>query len=63
MYMVQSRINRAIQYPETKEIHPDDHNLESSTYNIIVGGSREVVIALGRARRQGCRILSYVFGR
>lgn len=50
--MVQSRINRIIQYPETKEIHPDDHNLESSTYNIIVGGSREVVIALGRARHE-----------
>jgi predicted NAD-dependent protein-ADP-ribosyltransferase YbiA (DUF1768 family) len=51
MYMVQSRINHTIQYPETKEIHPDDHNLESSTYSIN-GGGRDVVIALGRARHE-----------
>ena len=55
MYMVKSRINPTIQYPETKEIHPDDHNIESSTYNIVIGsgsGAREVVVALGRARHE-----------
>lgn len=52
MYMVVSRINHSIQYPETKEIHPDDHNLESSTYKIMTGCGREVVVALGRARHE-----------
>ena len=51
--MVKSRINPTIQYPETKEIHPDDHNIESSTYNIVIGsGAREVVVAFGRARHE-----------
>ena len=49
--MVKSRIKDTIQYPETKEIHPDDHNMESSTYIVIVNG-REVVVAFGQARHE-----------
>jgi len=52
MYMVKSRINSNIVYSELKGIHPDDRNLESSTYNIIVGGGREVVVAFGKARHE-----------
>ena len=53
MYMVKSRINNTIQYPETKEIHPDDHNRESSTYVIYWNnGKRDIIVALGQARHE-----------
>lgn len=52
MYMVKSRIHKDIVYSELKGIHPDDRDLESSTYNVIVGDGREVVVAFGKARHE-----------
>ena len=52
MYMVKSRIHKDIVYSELQGIHPYDRDLESSTYNIIIGGGREVVVAFGKARHE-----------
>ena len=48
--MVVSRINKTIKYAESKEIEDDDHNLESSTYNIVIGRDREIIVTFGKAK-------------
>jgi predicted NAD-dependent protein-ADP-ribosyltransferase YbiA (DUF1768 family) len=46
--MVKSRINDSITYIESKFIDADDNNSESSTYSVMYGGKRDIVVAFGK---------------
>jgi len=46
--MVKSRINSVITYTESNLIDADDNNIESSTYTVMYGGKRDIVVAFGK---------------
>jgi hypothetical protein len=46
--MVKSRINDSITYIESNLIDADDNNSESSTYSVMYGGKRDIVVAFGK---------------